>query len=427
MRSDAAAPVAVVGGGFAGTMTAVQLARRGVSVRLFDAGARFARGVAYATLDPVHLLNVPAAKMSAWPDAPGDFADWLGIAPGAFARRRDYGAYVEEILAAHPMVLVDPRRVVSATRNGEGWLLALEDGPTVAAQALVLALGNAPPAALSERDGAALVEDPWSDRGRAALEEAAKGDGEILLVGTGLTAVDMVLSLDALGFAGRVVAVSRRGLLPRVHAPHDAAPVERDALPQGNVRGLARWLRQRSAAVGFRAAVDSLRPHSAALWQGWDEAERRRFLRHARPWWDVHRHRIAPEVGSRLEDMRADGRLDVIAGRIAEDVDGAKVRLRGGGERSLRPALIVNCTGPSADVTRSSDPLLRGLLEAGAVVPAPLGIGLLTDAADRAGHHLWAVGALTKGMYWEITAVPDIRGQAERVAAAVQKELDAHG
>ena len=426
MRSDSAAPVAVVGGGFAGTMTAVQLSRRGVAVRLFDAGARFGRGVAYSTIDPVHLLNVPASKMSAWPDAPGDFAERQGLDPGLFAPRRNYGAYVADILAAHPAIIVEPGCVVAAEREGEGWVLRLDDGHAVAAAGLVLALGNAPPAVPPGLNGVRLVEDPWSAASRSALEDAAKGDGEVLLVGTGLTAVDMMLTLDSLGFIGRIVAVSRRGLLPLVHEAHDVAPVELGVLPQGNVRVLSRWLRLRNAQVGFRAAVDSLRPHSAALWQGWDEVERRRFLRHARPWWDVHRHRIAPQVGTTLARLQTEGRLEVVAGRVAAGGEDFEVRLRGGGERSFRPALVVNCTGPLAEVTGASDPLLRGLLESGEVVPAPLGIGLLTDTDDRAGHRLWAVGPLTKGMYWEITAVPDIRGQAERVAAAVQKEL-VHG
>jgi uncharacterized NAD(P)/FAD-binding protein YdhS len=427
MRSDAVAPVAVVGGGFSGTMTAVQLARRGIAVRMFEGNGRPGRGVAYGTDDPNHLLNVPAAKMSAWPDRPDDFADWLGVARGSFASRRDFGAYVASILASEERVTVDRVPVEAISPAPHGWSLRLADGGEAGAAIVVLALGNEPPAVPAGLDGLPLLANPWSADAEAALARAAAEDWDLLLIGTGLTAVDVMLSLDARGYRGRVVAVSRRGLLPRAHAPHEPAPVTLNDLPLGNLLALWRWLRKRAAAVGFRAAIDSLRPHSAALWQALPLPERRRFLRHARPWWDVHRHRLAPGPAGRMAELIASGRLELVAGRSRAEKGRAVIALRGGGERVIQPDLVVNCTGPLGDVRRSTNPLLRDLLTNGLVEPDSLALGLLADAEDRVGRGLWALGPLTKGMYWEMTAVPDIRGQAERVAAAIAKELVSHG
>jgi uncharacterized NAD(P)/FAD-binding protein YdhS len=237
--------------------------------------------------------------------------------------------------------------------------------------------------------------------------------------------------LDAAGHRGRIVALSRRGLIPRSHADFDPAPVELDDVPAGNVRALWRWLRRRSAEVGWRAAVDSLRPHSHPLWQSLTADQQHRFLRHARPWWDVHRHRIAPEVGATIARLVGEGRLEIVAGRIVaarETGGGIEVEYRRRRSTALQPetfAYAFNCTGPLHSVERTRDPLLRSLLDAGKVRPDHLGIGLEVDGPCRAGEHLWAMGPLTKGRYWEIIAVPDIREQAAEVAADIERELGA--
>ncbi|WP_300974393.1 FAD/NAD(P)-binding protein [Sphingomonas sp. LHG3406-1] len=428
MRSDAAVPVAVVGGGFSGVMTAVQLARHGVPVRLFDGGERPGRGVAYGTRDEHHLLNVPAAKMSAFPHDPDHFRAWGELDAGEFARRCDYGRYLDDIRAEHPGVTLEPMSVAAIERAGDGYLMHLADGGSVEAAGVVLALGNEAPAIPRGWEGIDLLANPWSPDAAARLREAAAGNGDILLIGTGLTMVDLVLSLTGLGFEGRMIAVSRRGLLPRAHGPAEPAPVLLEDVPQRDLMALWRWLRRRSAEVDYRAAVDSLRPHTGTLWQSLSLEQRRRFLCHARPWWDVHRHRIAPQVSAQLRDLIAAGRLEIIAGRLAR-ADGGEllVSKRGGGERRIAPMLAVNCTGPLGDVRASANPLLRQLLADGLAGPDPLNLGLQADEQDRVGEHMWAVGPLTKGMYWEMVAVPDIRHQAERVALAISKELAAHG
>jgi len=396
------------------------------------------RGVAYSTTEPAHLLNVRAEGMSAWAGDPDSFARRFEREGGdrrGFAQRRLFGRYLGEILdeaVASGKTRLIHGGAVSAAREDGGWAIRLDDGSAVAADALALGVGNQEPEALSAfgSAGGRFIRNPWAEDARAAVAELAATGGTVLLVGTGLTMVDLVLSLDAAGHRGRIVALSRRGLIPRSHADFEPAPVEQADLPQG-LRGMLRWLRRRSAEVGWRAAVDSLRPHSHPLWQGLDGEEQRRFLRHARPWWDVHRHRIAPEVARTLHDMIAEGRLEIVAGRIITArpaPDGLEVdfRRRGAGAPTTENfAYAFNCTGPLHSIARTRDPLLRSLLDAGRVRADHLGIGLEVDDEARAGERLWALGPLTKGRYWEIIAVPDIREQAAVVADDIQRELGA--
>jgi uncharacterized NAD(P)/FAD-binding protein YdhS len=439
MKSDRRLPVAIVGGGASGTILAAQLARRGIESVLIEGSGRAGKGVAYSTTEPAHLLNVRAEGMSALAGDPGHFARRFEAEGGdarGFAQRRLFGRYLGELLDE----AIDSGRtkVIQASATGAGradgrWRIELDDGSSIKADGLALAIGNQDPQPLRAfaNAGSRFIANPWGAEARRAVEELAASGGDALLVGTGLTMVDLVLSLDAAGHQGGIVALSRRGLIPRSHADFDPAAVERDELPEGNVRALLRWLRRRSAEVGWRAAVDSLRPHSHSLWQGLDGKEQQRFLRHARPWWDVHRHRIAPEVAATVARLIGEGRLRVMSGRIiaaTETKDGMEVELRrrgSGAPQRIPFAYAFNCTGPLHSIDRTRDPLLRTLLDTRTARPDHLGIGLEVDENSRAGERLWALGPLTKGRYWEIIAVPDIREQAAQVADDIQRELGA--
>jgi uncharacterized NAD(P)/FAD-binding protein YdhS len=395
------------------------------------------RGVAYSTTEQVHLLNVRAEGMSAIAGEPDHFSRRYaaeGGDPRGFAQRRLFAGYLGELLddavAGGCAELIEATAVAGTRVNG-GWRVAFDDGSAIEADAVVLAVGNQEPESLPAFAdvGRRFIGNPWGAEARGAVQELAASGEAALLVGTGLTMVDLVLSLDAAGHRGRIVALSRRGLAPRGHADFAPAPVERDEVPSGSVRALWRWLRRRGAEFGWRAAIDSLRPHSHWLWQSLDADQQRRFLRHARPWWDVHRHRIAPEVAATVARMVGEGRLEIVAGRVirAEDgADGVGVEYRRRGAQGVQSgtfAYVFNCTGPLHSIARSKDPLLRSLLDGGEIRPDQLGIGVAVDGTCRAGEHLWAMGPLTKGRYWEIIAVPDIREQAAEVAADIQQEL----
>lgn len=273
------------------------------------------------------------------------------------------------------------------------------------------------------------VNNPWGVQAREAVGRLAGTDKSVLLIGTGLTAVDLILSLDSGGHAGRISALSRRGQLPRGHLPYEPVAIECGELPMGNVLKLWRWLRRRAAQASWRAAVDGLRPHSSAIWQAFGEAEQRRFLRHARPWWDVHRHRIATEVAVRLKELVGSGRLEVVAGRVGamrEVEDGVDVDIFRRGRatpETRRFDLAINCTGPLGAMARTENPILKQMLADELINIDHLGLGLDVDSRHRAGERVWAIGPMTKGKYWEIIAVPDIRGQAAAVAADIKAEL----
>lgn len=434
--------VAIVGGGFSGAMLAVQLLRRGARVTLVERGGSPGRGLAYGAADPIHLLNVRAGNMSAYPDDPGHLARWLdarGLADAAsrFAPRRLFGDYVEEQLAeavtAAPGRFAHVRAAAEDLEQREaGIVLRTDAGERIEADAAVLALGNLPPPAPPGLDPARLPDgsywgDPWAPGATAGLD-----NGSVLLVGTGLTMVDLALLLDARGFAGRIVALSRRGLIPRPHRDEPPPADRRTEPPRAIDSNLVREVRARAAAIGWRHAVDELRPFSQGLWRGATAAQRRRFIRHLRPRWDVHRHRIAPQVAAGIQALIDDGRLEVAAGKLVstEAADGGvRVRWRPRGSDELHEAVfarIINCTGPEGDLPRSSEPLLRRLLERGRIRPGPIGLGLDADAQGRVlaangtpDPRLYAVGPLTRGLYWEIVAVPDIRGQVADLAATL--------
>ncbi|MES2904060.1 MAG: FAD/NAD(P)-binding protein [Pseudomonadota bacterium] len=433
--------VAVVGGGFAGTMAAVQLARRGIAVVLIGRGSQIGKGVAYSTEDTAHLLNIPAAKMSAWPDRPDDFVEAIagaGLGPEDYVPRLLFGHYLRAILDEAAVSLVNGD-AVAAEPATEGWTVRLADGRAVTARALVLAPGNQPPDALPFASGlpkALFAGNPWDEAGQSAIARAVETSGNVLAVGSGLTMIDVAMSLDAAGHKGKLAAVSRRGQRPRVSFPVRSEVPSSDSAPSGSLRDLWRWLRQRTTEIDWRDAVDSVRPRTHELWQSFSEADQRRFMRHARPWWDVHRHRIAPQVGATIERMIADGRLEVIAGRVQSmrAADGGLavvIRRRGQDDNDLprQFAVGINCTGPLHNIRHSQDPILRSLLDAGLAEPDHLGIGFKVDETVRVvgANRLWAMGSLGKARYWEIIAVPDIRGQAEMVAEAIAKELNDGG
>ncbi|WEK48345.1 MAG: FAD-dependent oxidoreductase [Candidatus Andeanibacterium colombiense] len=432
--------VAIVGGGFSGTLMAVNLLRYGdTRVTLIERGDSFARGAAYSTKEPRHLLNVRAGNMSALADQPDHFVDWLRRhdcdAVHGFASRRDYGRYLGALLSetiTNSRGRLQLRKAnVEALAWGEGHAqLTLAGGDRVRADMAVLAAGNLPPHDLVGLASAGLApgvycSNPWSgDLGVGLIEQDT-----VLVIGTGLTMIDVAVSLDAAGFRGKIVALSRRGLVPRPHAL-EPAPYEplREKPPQTG-SALVRRVRLDAERIGWRGAVDALRPFSQPLWLGASDQERSRFLRHMRTWWDVHRHRLAPQIAARLEALRADGRLTILSGKIGEVrpcAGGAEVIFRprsGEGGQAIAARRIVNCTGPQSDLRRSSDPLLRQLFESGQIRADANTLGIdvnvkseVVGADGRANPRLLALGPLTRGTFWEINAVPDIRVQAWSLA-----------
>lgn len=436
--------VAVIGAGFSGVLTALRLllAADGPRVLLIERGARFGRGAAYSTTSPHHLLNVRATNMSAFVEEPAHFIDWLTAAgvvePNkTFVTRDHYGRYLQSLLrkaAADGRTVgrlaLDHDDVRTIARDGERWRLQLAVGRTVHADAVVLALGNLPPPAPVDIDDGLMtsgryVADPWTwDPAKTPI------GGEVLLLGSGLTAVDVALSIRDRRPDTCILVLSRRGLLPRRHA-ETAAVASPTRAPKGSPLDLLREVRRRSVR-DWRGTIDGLRPYVQVLWRGWSLKERKAFLRHLRPWWDVHRHRLAPEVAAKVEEFQRAGLFTVAAGRLVhlhtapESVEAAWVARGGSSIQQKRFSLVVNCAGPRGDVAQCGDALIAGLLAGGEIRPDACRLGIDVDNRSRAigadgepRETLFAVGPIARGQFYEVISVPDIRLQAANCADAV--------
>lgn len=395
--------------------------------------------MAYSTAHPDHLLNVRAANMSALPDDPDHFARWLKARHGAegasFAARTTYGDYLAELLeetAAEAGGRLDRRHEAAAdvSFTREGVQVTLAGGEIIAADCVILAVGNLPPHDPPGLSNLALprdlyVSDPWEGDPGAGLTD----EDSVLIVGTGLTMIDVALLLRAQGFKGRIDALSRRGLLPHAHGPASCPPAPIGERPAGAGSQLIRAVRARARAVGWRDAIDALRPFTQAMWLAASIEEQARFLRHLRPWWDIHRHRLAPRVAAQIDEMRTSGQLRILAGRLAEAraAEGrVAIAWRPRGETATRRGRyrrIVNCTGPQGDLLRTREPLLHLLLAGGHIRPDAHRLGIdvssQAEAIDVRGNpnpRLLVLGPMTRGAFWEIVAVPDIRVQSWAVA-----------
>lgn len=438
--------VVIVGGGFSGTLQAINLMRHdGPPVTLIERRATLARGVAYSAAHPDHLLNVRAGNMSAFPDDPGHFQNWLLArypdAKGMFAPRIVYGDYLNELLAATVASTGGKLQICAdeaLTMNVDSGQMTvhLASGKTITADAVVLAPGNLPPLPPegmgSDLSPDVYAHDPW----QGDLAAGLTAEDTVLCIGTGLTMVDVALLLKARGFKGSILAVSRRGLLPREHADVVLPATTRSERPPLYAVELLRVVRARAERVGWRAAVDELRPYTQSMWLAAPAVERARFLRHLRPWWDVHRHRLAPQVFAALTAMQATGQLRVVAAKTIDFIDqtnAVEVSYRPRHQAAvhrLRVRRVINCTGPQGDLLRTREPLLLDLLAKGMIRPDSqrLGIDVTPDAqvigADgKAIQQLYALGPMTRGVFWEIVAVPDIRVQTWAVA---RKLANAH-
>ncbi len=441
--SGAPRDIVIVGGGAAGTLAAIHLATHpgdpGRRVHVVEPAVALGEGVAYSTRSPSHLLNVRAAGMTAFPDQPSHFTAWLrdrGIDEDGtgFQPRMLLGAYLRETLAAASAttgVAVSHVRTRATAVDPDHPSVTLADGRIMETDAIVLATGHAltRPAWLPESP--AVVADPWASGALDAIDP----DDRVVIVGSGLTAVDVALSLEDRGHQAMVTMLSSHGLLPTAHVPRvlpsraaSLTPADPAAM---TALGLVRALRRDAAtAEDWRQTIDGARPVTVPVWRGLAETERRRALRHAGRQWEVRRHRMAPQVAARIQRLTATGRLAVRPGRVTavREREG-RLEVLVGRHRAGQDAdgswlvadRVILCIGPSADPMR--DPLLAGAIDAGAMVRHPLGMGLLVDdagrvidASGRGDRPVWAVGSLRKGAEWESTAVPELRLHAAALA-----------
>jgi trehalose-6-phosphate synthase/uncharacterized NAD(P)/FAD-binding protein YdhS len=414
----------------------------------------FGRGVAYGTQGADHLLNVPAGKMSALPDAPDHFLTWAQshhtiatngsggeISPEAFLPRRVYGQYVQDLFEQArrnaPGIQRVREEVVDLEAKPEKLLLTCASGRRFTAAKVVLALGNFPPGDPPAKNRAfhlspRYLNAPWS----AKTLERVRQRGEVLILGSGLTALDLVVSLGENPAQGKIHVVSRHGLFPQSHQAHLPQPqwFAGREFPS-SVRALLRFLRNEvriatAEGLDWRAIIDALRPHTQRLWKSLNIEERRRFMRHVRAFWESHRHRAAPATLGVKERMLESGQLVVHSARVIsinEKGAGLEVTLferPSQKESTLKVAFVLNCTSPECNYYKLKDPLVVNLLARGLIHPDALFLGLMTapngalvNYLGRPSERLFTLGSGKRGMLFETTAVAELRAQARDLAA----------
>ena len=450
--------ITIIGGGFSGIMTGVNLAllsQRPLHITVVNQHRPLGRGVAYGTRRPEHLLNVAARNMSAFPDMPDHFLQWLGTRPEyagvpdrelreRFIPRLVYGEYLRQLMQEHLQTLssatVEPAafiesEAVDVEPERHHALVHLADGRKVWTEKVVLATGHEAPAGFPGsaelRDHPAWIGNPW----QSWVDRLPAAGGTVVLLGAGLTTVDTILTLLTLGWSGPIQVVSRNGWLPNSHfrgIENPGFPPPGVDLAALGLPGLLALMEQHCARLRELGAnpaivVDKLRPHTQRIWRKFTLAEKREFVRLHAARWNVLRHRIAPEIHARVTAARESGQVQLHAARV-EGVAAAdrRVRVQLSNGTTLTGDLVINATGPQTKFSDTRSALLRNLLRRGLVVPDDLEMGLRADEdhaiIDRAGRRstiLFALGPLLRGTLWETIAVPELRGQARRVAETI--------
>jgi len=442
--------VVIIGGGLSGTLCAVQLLRQAIAplrVRIVERAATCGLGLAYHSHSPGHVLNVPASGMSALPDQPGHFLDWLDRQygehdPHTFVARGIYGLYLQSLLAQswrHAPAGVTFEHVraeaVGLDRDQARWRVSLLNAHALEADVVVLALGyflpHLPSGVIGSLAATPLYHaNPWHPD---AIEDLSPG-ADVLLLGSGPTSVDLVVSLAQKRHHGRIHVLSRRGLLPLSHSlaptPHFTLNTEP---PPGPLPALLRWIRveaRHAERLGqpWTAVLDALKPYTASLWNHLSLEDRLRFRAYLQPYWDIHRRRIAPRVAQLLKSLQASGQLQIHAGRLLRTQPlGSKVRAvirpRGAADpRLLTVSRIINGTGPNTEIRDVQHPLVQDLLSSGLARPDALGVAFDTDfggsliGEQGTASGLYTLGALRRGTLLDSTGVPEVRQQAQRLA-----------
>ncbi|WP_339101431.1 FAD/NAD(P)-binding protein [Pseudomonas atacamensis] len=454
------ADILIIGGGLSGTMLAVQLLRLPGQRRIaiIEPRAELGRGEAYSAVELGHTLNGNAARMSVDPDNPDDLTQWLTahIAGGGwpesaeqdvpvselFPPRGLFGVYVQQRLAeARAVGALQGSTVehicaeaVDLQVNAGSVQLTLSDGQTLRGSLAVLATGMFPAARTPQTQSSGLnaaALDPWDVAAMRELDPQST----VLIIGSGLTMVDAVVSLEQAGHRGPIEVFSRHGLLPHVRRQ---PPIWMDFLaadhsirtPRELVRELRRHCRDAVAkGIDWQAPLDTVRAHIARLWSQATDVQRRQFVRHVRPWWESHHHRSPPLSAELIEGLHKEGRLRIHAASFkgiepgAGDAVTIRIRPRGETETStVSGAALINSSGIEYDWRRVARPLPQQLLARGLVRPGPLALGIsakdgaVVDAEGRVSSQLFAMGPPLRGMWWESTAVTDVAAQAKALA-----------
>lgn len=422
--------VIVIGGGASGLLVAANLLRksdRPLTIKVIEPNPELGRGVAYGTDDPDHLLNVPASRMSAFVEDANSLCDWLGVSGDSFISRVDYRRYLQAMLQnaisessgmhsfEHLM-----NRVESISSKGSNWQCKLDNGSSLSANVIVLATGHQkiiiPNAMKPVINQPGVVADVWE-------QPIDTKPNRVAIIGTGLTFYDVTLSYLRENPDAKIYGISRNGLLPSPHLRHREPP-----LPVPNVvKSSAQSIRDYLVASGekWREAQDGIRHDLQEIWSNFPEAEKQTFFEKYFRWWNVLRHRSAPDAHDRIQDYIESGTLEIVKSELSaiEIIDsGFRVQLDDG--KFLDVEQVINCCGNSFEVSNN---LIKDLIESGTCKPGPLGLGIAVESSQlnvvnsgsKVNTNMYAIGPLLVGELLETTAIPEIKIQAELIAASI--------
>ena len=437
--------IGIIGGGAAGVLTALRILSSDKNskfkVIIFDKSKKkFGLGAAYGTTSPYHLLNVRAEAMSLFQETPEHFTAWLaekgyGFTPKDFVPRQIYGKYIDDVFSNicnnNPSAIETIHDEVTSLKiEADKYVIQFGDTKSLPADYVVIATGNFPPHSFSfispHLRAPNYFENPWTINW-----EVVSRTRSLVLIGSGLTAVDVGFHLIKSGYQGKIVSLSRHGLLPSVHTEEGGA--SQSTLPsiEGSLKQKIKILREwlSNSKEPWQHRFDLLRPVTQSLWQSFTLEEAKRFIRHLQPYWDIHRHRIDPHINHVLAEAAKVGHFSVIAAKIesiAHVDDSLKVSYRPRHSENIEnidAECVINCTGPSSPFLKSNSQLISQMMEDGLAVQDKLKIGIRTTkegkVVSKNNNNIWAIGSLRRGELWETTALREIKDQALLIARQI--------
>jgi uncharacterized NAD(P)/FAD-binding protein YdhS len=422
--------IAIVGGGASGLLVALNLARKSqdsLHITIVEPRNVLGEGIAYSTQDEGHVLNVPAGRMSAFMDHPEHFMQWMGCDKNTFAPRRAYARYLQETLQSLDLSKINLRHIqdkaISVAQEGAEWKVVVAGGEELFANAVVLAIGHGEsfqiPGVGKDLTSKRYLADPW----RLTVSAV---DGHLIGIGTGLTFIDHALTHIRRNSTNTVTGISRNGLIPEAHLAHRADPLEVPSIARENPEEMRRFIEE---ADDWRAAQDGIRHQLPDIWHRWSEQMKASFLDHDLRWWNVHRHRLAPEIAEEVRLAIDSGRIRVVKSGVSgvkEIDDGITVELSTG--ESLKGDALVNCLGYRV---AGEESLIETLIASGLAQEGPLGLGVKTDyprfnlldGNGRPQENVFVIGPVLFGERFETTAIPELREQADLIAGQLLETI----
>ncbi len=422
--------IAIVGGGASGLLVALNLARKSqdsLHITIVEPRNVLGEGIAYSTQDEGHVLNVPAGRMSAFMDHPEHFMQWMGCDKNTFAPRRAYARYLQETLQSLDLSKIKLRHIqdkaISVAQEGAEWKVVVAGGEELFANAVVLAIGHGEsfqiPGVGKDLTSKRYLADPW----RLTVSAV---DGHLIGIGTGLTFIDHALTHIRRNSTNTVTGISRNGLIPEAHLAHRADPLEVPSIARENPEEMRRFIEE---ADDWRAAQDGIRHQLPDIWHRWSEQMKASFLDHDLRWWNVHRHRLAPEIAEEVRLAIDSGRIRVVKSGVSgvkEIDDGITVELSTG--ESLKGDALVNCLGYRV---AGEESLIETLIASGLAQEGPLGLGVKTDyprfnlldGNGRPQENVFVIGPVLFGERFETTAIPELREQADLIAGQLLETI----